>query len=228
MEVIMDKIPFDPYDFFGYLASGLAVVIGMELTLGFPTVLSAQLSAVQSAFLILGVYVAGHIIATPSKFVLEDVIVKKLLKSPTKNLFNPHPGKFFKLLFPGYYTALPARIRNKILERVKAEGGETSGESLFLHVRYNSAMLNNDNLLARLTTFLGRYGFARNLSFSCLLVGVAMLAKCFLEDSDNPQLTKYGITAIIAGVLMFYRYLKFFRQYSYEMFNTYAGGKANG
>jgi hypothetical protein len=89
-------------------------------------------------------------------------------------------------------------------------------------------MLDNEKLLARLTTFLGRYGFARNLSFSCLLVGVAMLAKSFVEDSTNPQLMKYGITAVIAGILLFYRYLKFYRQYSYEMFNTYAGGKANG
>jgi hypothetical protein len=62
----MDKVPFDPYDFFGYLASGLAIVIGMELSLGFPSVLNAQLSFVQSACLILAVYVAGHLIANPS------------------------------------------------------------------------------------------------------------------------------------------------------------------
>ena len=224
----MDKIPFDPYDFFGYLASGLALVIGMELTLGFPTVLSAQLSAVQSAFLILGVYVAGHIIATPSKFILEDTIVRKLLKSPTRNLFNPHPTKCLKFVFPGYYSALPANIRNNILERVKAEGGDASGESLFLHVRFCASMLDNEKLMARLNTFLSRYGFARNLSFSCLFVGMAMLAKGCFVDLGEPLLVKYGITAAVAGVLLFYRYLKFYRQYSYELFNTYAGGKSNG
>jgi hypothetical protein len=114
------------------------------------------------------------------------------------------------------------------LERAKAEGAETSGEALFLHVRYNPTTLNNEKLLARLTIFLSRYGFARNLSFACLLVGGAMLVKRYLATSSDPALLKYGLTAITAGVLLFYRYLKFFRQYSYEMFNTYAGAKANG
>jgi hypothetical protein len=34
---------------------------------------------------------------------------------------------------------------------------------------------------------------------------------------------KYGIAAAIGAVLLFYRYLKFYRQNSYELFNTYAG-----
>jgi len=228
VEALMDKIPFDPYDFFGYLASGLALVIGMELALGFPSVLSAQLSVVQSAFLILAVYVAGHLVANPSKFVLEDVIVKKLLKSPSVILLHPKTPKALKAVFPGYYTALPASIRNKVLDRAKAEGGETVGEGLFLHVRYSPATLNDEKLMARLSTFLSRYGFARNLSFTCLLVGFAMLVKRYAASSSDPALLKYALTAITAGVLLFYRYLKFFRQYSYEMFNTYAGAKANG
>jgi hypothetical protein len=36
----MNRVPFATYDFFGYLASGLLVIIGMELTLGFPRVLA--------------------------------------------------------------------------------------------------------------------------------------------------------------------------------------------
>jgi hypothetical protein len=221
----MDKIPFDPYDFFGYLASGLALVVGMELTIGFPAVLNSQLNTMQSAFLLVAVYVAGQIVATPSKFLLEDIVVKKLLKSPNKNLFDPRPNRICNILFPGYYTVLPSEIRSRILERVKAEQGETRGESLFLHVRYNAATLANEKLLGRLSTFISRYGFARNLSFSCIAVGIAMLTKASITDA--PVLVKYGFTALIAGTCLFYRYLKFFRQYSYELFNTYAGGKTN-
>jgi hypothetical protein len=32
----MEKLPFDPYDFFGYIASGLLFVVGMNLVLGYP------------------------------------------------------------------------------------------------------------------------------------------------------------------------------------------------
>ena len=43
-------------------------------------------------------------------------------------------------------------------------------------------------------------------------------------ESPDPEQVKYGIVALVAGVLLVYRYLKFFRQYSYEMFNAYAKG----
>jgi len=36
---------------------------------------------------------------------------------------------------------------------------------------------------------------------------------------------KYDATDAVGGVLLLYRYLKFFRQYSYELFNTFAGRK---
>jgi hypothetical protein len=66
----MDKIPFDPYDFFGYLASGLLVLVAMQLVLGFPQVLGRELRFLDSALLLLTVYVAGQIVATPAKAIL--------------------------------------------------------------------------------------------------------------------------------------------------------------
>ncbi len=89
----MDRLPFDPYDFFGYIASGLLAVVGMELIFGFPQILDKDLKAVQVAILILGVYVAGQVIATPAKFLLEDLIVDKILKRPSINLFRSRPPR---------------------------------------------------------------------------------------------------------------------------------------
>ena len=40
----MDRIPLAPYDFFGYLGSGLALLAGMQLAFGFPPVLGRNLS----------------------------------------------------------------------------------------------------------------------------------------------------------------------------------------
>lgn len=37
------------------------------------------------------------------------------------------------------------------------------------------------------------------------------------------DVTRYGFLALAAAVHLFYRYLKFFRQYAYELFNSYAG-----
>lgn len=35
----MNRIPLDPYDFFGYLASRLLIVAGMDMVLGFPSIM---------------------------------------------------------------------------------------------------------------------------------------------------------------------------------------------
>src|SRR5262249_54722361 len=100
------------------------------------------------------------------------------------------------------------------------EGIEEVGEALFLHVRYSPIVTTNDKIINRLSTFLNQYGFHRNLSFASLLVAVGLIVKIKTSTVD-PELVTYARVAIIGSVLLFYRYLKFFRQYSYELFNCY-------
>lgn len=219
----MNRIPFDPYDFFGYLASGLLLVVGMDLILGFPRVLGQDFKIVDGAVLLLAIYIAGHLVATPAKAVLEDGIVEKVLARPNVNLFRKKRPWVRWLLFPGFYKPLPEPIQRRILAKAESESIRSAGEALFLHVRYSPEILSNDKLITKLDSFINKYGFARNLAFTSVLVGAAILVKSRLLP--DPILVRYGWTALIAGVLLFYRYLKFFRQYSYEMFNTYAGLK---
>ena len=59
----MTSLPFDPYDFFGYVAPGLVVLGGVELTLEHPEILWREHHAVAILFIMLAAYVAGQIIA---------------------------------------------------------------------------------------------------------------------------------------------------------------------
>ena len=217
----MDRIPFHPYDFFGYLASGLLVLIGMQLVLGFPEILGHDFEIVDGAMLLIAVYVAGQLMATPAKAVHEDFIVEKLLGQPNTLLFCENKPRVRGFLFPGFYKPFPEARRNRILEKAKAEGVEGTGEELFLHVRYNPAIANDERVISRLSGFLNQYGFSRNLSFTGLMVGFALLIKAWIASDGD--LANYGLTAVVVGVMLLYRYLKFFRQYSYELFNAYAG-----
>lgn len=61
----MDRFPFDPYDFFGYLASGLLIVAGMDIVLGFPRILGQDLKVVDTALLVLAIYIAGQLVQFP-------------------------------------------------------------------------------------------------------------------------------------------------------------------
>ncbi len=219
----MNRIPFDPYDFFGYLASGFLLVVGMEMVFGFPHVIGQDFKVVDTVMLLLAIYIAGQLIATPAKAVLEDVVVDKILGRPSTNLFRKKGPWARGLLFPGFFKPLPKEIQARVHARVKSEEAPEIGEAFFLHVRYHPQTLGNEKLMARLETFLNKYGFARNLAFTSLLVGIALIVKA--SKSTDPELVRYGWAALVVGVLLFYRYLKFFRQYSYEMFNTYGGLK---
>lgn len=217
----MDKIPFDPYDFFGYLASGLVVLVGMDLTFGFPNILGQELGAVESFILLLTVYVTGQIVATPAKGLFEDLVVGLLLKRPSINLFRPIPPKILRWIFPRYFAPLPELTRTRILSRASAGGVPETGEGLFLHVRYNPAIRGDEKLMKRLDSFRDKYGFNRNLSFSSLSVGIALTIEARLDSVTDSSPEKYGLAALAVGIFLFYRYLKFFRQYSYELFNAY-------
>lgn len=216
----MVRIPFDAYDFFGYLASGLVLVVGCEVLFGVPPVLNADLSLVQAALLILLIYAAGQAAATPARALLESVVVHRLLGDPNDNLCSlARPKRRF--LFPGYYRPLPEPTRTRVLELAKNAGIAGRGQALFLHARFSQAVITNDRVMERLETFLSKYGFARNLSFAALIVGVAVIIKGSLEESLI--LVKYGWMAIGLAVLLLYRYLHFYRQYAFEVLNTFAG-----
>lgn len=217
----MNRIPFDPYDFFGYLAAGLVFVVGMELTLGFPRVLGQDLKVVDIAALTVGVYVAGQIVAWAAKSLLEDFFVDKILARPSTNLLKSKKPAVRGFLFPGFYKPLPGAIRNKVLAKAKSEGVEDTGEALFQHVRFLPAIRDDDALIRKLDSFRNQYGFNRNLAFTSLIVGLAFVVKA--KVAVNTDVLEYGITALVVSAVLLYRYLKFFRQYSYEMLNVYAG-----
>lgn len=217
----MDRIPFNPYDFFGYLASGFLALVGMQFIIGFPSIIGHEFKVIDGIMLLLAVYVTGQILATPAKAILEDFMVGRLLGRPDALLLKVSRPMIRGFLFPNFYRPLPAKTYSDFLRKLESDGvQDKDGEDLFLHVRFSSIIRNDEKLMGRLTGFLNQYGFNRNLAFTSLIVGLALIVKWRL--TGDTELMKYGISALIAGILLVHRYLKFFRQYSYELFNSYA------
>lgn len=75
-------------------------------------------------------------------------------------------------------------------------------------------------MLDRLNAFLNLYGFSRNVSMAALLI-VPMLIVGALTGDVAPRLWAAS-GALVTAVAMFYRYLKFFRLYTVEVFVNYA------
>jgi len=213
----MNQLPFKAYDVFAYLASGSVVAAGADYIYGSQWLLQEKHSAVFSLVLIFGIYLTGHIVATCSAAVFESIVVGRLLGRPSTILMRGEKSKA-SWLFPLYYRPLPVETRERIAQRLERKDFVGEGEALFLHIF--STVKHGDATKLRLEEFRNMYGFARNVSFSFLMLSV-MIAVVSCGEGGSVSLG-WALVALFAAVAMFYRYLKFLRQFSYEAFVTYS------
>lgn len=210
------KIPFSVYDFFGLLSAGLIWCAVGDYFLGLGVFGTKSINAPSGAVLIVVAYVVGHINANLSSAVLEQVLVGKVLGRPQQILFAPKKSKL-AWFFPGYYRPLASDEITRA--RVKAEiAGVTVGtQAFFSHARTVSKTC--ERTWNHMQVFIAQYGFCRNIAFAlgmlAVVTAVLAISRCCYD------LAWVSATLLIAAVGMFYRYLKFFRQYTYEMFTAY-------
>jgi hypothetical protein len=88
-----------------------------------------------------------------------------------------------------------------------------------------SSVKGNSETMERLSTFINIYGFSRNMTFSFLSAAVVLSAPLgFGGTAPSPRV---ATMCLLLASGMFYRYLKFYRQYAYEVLLTYMGQAAN-
>jgi hypothetical protein len=76
------------------------------------------------------------------------------------------------------------------------------------------------SVAARLDIFVTNYGFARNTSFACLIAAVVLIVVG--THTQGWAAAWWAIASLTASVGLLYRYLKFYRQYTFEVFVSYA------
>lgn len=214
----MDKIPFSVYDFFAYLSSGIVLVATADYLCGLGLA-NRDVGAVLGTVLLVISYVAGQIVAHFSSYFFEQIVVGRVLGRPSLLLLGEAPRwRVLRIVFPGYHRPLPQNIQKQVLLQAAARNCTAKGEGLFLHAY--SLVASDARLQARLDDFRNQYGFARNVAFSFLVSAVGILVMHWY--GSGPARLRWAVLAAFAGVTLFYRYLKFFRQYSYELFLRYA------
>ena len=214
----MSRIPFTVYDFFAYLSSGFVVVATWDYVYGRQWLLENEIRPALALFLVFLAYIAGHAVAHFSSMVLENGFVAKALGRPSKTLMGEPAPPLLPKLFWLYYRPLPAKTRERIRAQAEARGFDGSGEALFLHA--HSVATQDERVQARLDEFRNLYGFCRNMAFSFLAAApILALGRCF---SGEPSSYWWAFIAAGLGITMLYRYLKFFRQYSYQLLVSYA------
>lgn len=217
----MPNIPFSAYDFFGHLTAGVVALVTISLVLGAPVVIGNTVTTLEGVILLLAAYALGQILAAPSKLILEDWVARWLLGKPSDNLMQPVAPKGWRWLFRAYNKPMAAEARGRLAVKAKsADGMRLTGDDLFFCLRYNPTVLADDRLQARLATFLNQYGFHRNLAFTCLISGLVLLCPGPQSPVDGGGALPIGL--MIAAVVLFFRFLRFYRFYCQELFLTVA------
>lgn len=224
----MDKFfRFSDYDIWAYLSSGMLLIAAWDFAFGTNWALKADWSAADGVIVIFAAYIVGHIVATPSSWILERLIVGRLLRSPSVNLFSDQQTGFRWLLqktvLGNYYSPLPPDLRNRVLK--KAGPDVMPGEAVFW--RAYAIVKRDPTASPRMETFLNLYGFCRNISFVAFLAGsfnataAYQAARMNITEVLANELYIWMLVSIIGGLLMFHRFLKFYRLYAVEVFVTY-------
>lgn len=218
----MDKIPFSAYDFFGCLSSGVIALAGASFAYQGVEVFRLDLNAGQVVGLVIAAYLIGHVVASISSFLLERRLTRRLIGSPTSWLFGGDPLTRWRRILNAYHKPLPEVTARRVLARAKREADiDEEGEALFYHCF--GVVRRDEYPRARLAVFLNLYSFARNTSMAALigaaLIGLAIVVN---DQVDPTELWAGLLLAGLVGVAMYLRYLKFYRQYSVELYVTYA------
>jgi hypothetical protein len=218
----MKDLTLSVYDFFAYLASGFVLLWFVSYAFDLPWFAGAGPSGVLLQWII-GSYVIGHVIAHLSSAMIEATVVRRWLGRNESTLFGDVTG-WRSRYFPGFFKALPASTQQRVLARATTNGITEPGEGLFYHCF--GVVKNDATAFGRMNTFLNLYGFARNISMACLL-GIAVLAvgalRPFLRGGAPSYEKQWMILpALVVAIVMFYRYLKFYRHYSLELYVTFA------
>ncbi len=182
-----------------------------------------QWTVVQGVIAASAAYTVGHLAAGLSSQLFERLLLRRLLGAPSEVLLgNIARPKVLKMLLPLYYSTLTSGVIEKVTAKAAAAGITGTGESLFWPA-YDAAK-NTPAVLARLQIFLNQYGFCRNMALVAL-VDAAMLGYFYVYGPGIESDRWYAWGAAAIGCGLFFRYLKFYRLYSVEIFTSYAFAK---
>lgn len=215
------NLPFTVYDFFGYLATGFVLLFAADYAFEFDWLHRENLPPGVIVFSTIAAYTIGHVVAQLSSYLLEHKVVRALIRSPEETLFTSEPRGWQAYVFPSFMKPFPVTTQQRVLKKAKAAGIEEPSRALFFHC--HAIVKGDKTTLERLNTFLNIYGFCRNVSLASFLAGVFLVvAALWIHTGDRGPKLLWGGIAFATAIALFYRYLKFFKHFTEEVFRTYA------
>lgn len=217
------QIPFTSYDFWAYLSAGFLLLFAVDQAAGTYLLMRESWTVIQGVIAVSLAYGAGQLVASASSAVFEKLLVGRLLGLPLNVLFGqPKAWKWVRRIMPGYFEPLPDATQRAALEKGSKVGVSIPGDALFwpafAHARATPPVM------ARLNDFLNLYGFCRNAAFVAFM-DAAIFYWSYLQPKGPVEHLLWARIAIVVGIGMTLRYLKFYRHYASEVFTAFAYSK---
>ena len=235
------KSPFSFFDLFVYLVPGLifsfTVVWFFLLENGASKIVDffSNTKDFKYIFFFLTLIVAyslGHVVSSLGSLIFEKLLVKKYLGYPTKNLFSNEKNR--KWPFKSYGNNYSPQFIEHFCKTLENYFGEFENQDKFMlcftFVKENCPTTfgrlntfislysftfvkeNCPTTFGRLNTFISLYNFSRNSAAALIVLSISLFLKSYFL---------YGIITLLLAFLFTFRYLKFFKLYSNEIFMTF-------
>lgn len=217
------KIPFSNYDFWAYLSAGFLLLFVVDYVAGTHLLMRDAWTVVQGVFVFSCAYAIGHVVASLASFLFERVLVGKLLGAPRDVLFGETKApRYIKFFLPTYFQALPVETTNLVHAKAASMNVGASSEARF-QAAFASVKV-TPAVLTRLDNFLNMYGFCRNAALVSFL-DAALLYWFWRWGDGTVEARTWAYVAVVLGLGLTLRYLKFYRQYASEVFISFAYAK---
>lgn len=197
---------FSDYDIFAYIVAGLALMIGVDIVLGWDTVLrrDGSMTLGEGAVRVLIAYVLGLLVSSPSSWLIQRIIEHRIVGHPFGFLMRANadvlPGwrarGLARWVFGNYHRPAPPAVRSGASTRLRAAPGWTEANvtdvetpptgwvpddwlklSEAVFFTAHPSALRDSAAAERMETFLKLYGFCRNLAFVLLLCTIGFLVQ---------------------------------------------------
>jgi hypothetical protein len=229
-------VSLSDYDIFAYLMIGVAMLAANDLIFGTNNFFKGDWNTGNITITVVAAYVIGQVTAFGAAEVLERATAS-LLGRPIEFLVpgeNAKAANWLKCI-PGLGFYFDKLHDNTLAEIAKRNEKNLEGAELFWEA-YN-AVKQNENAFDRITTFSRLYHFCRNMAFASFLAAfVVVVVRIWRGSTKTPApvlvfeglprwltIPRWQFVAFtLVGVLLYIRYLEYFRSHSIEVLTTYA------
>lgn len=221
-------VPIPIYAVLGHLASGLVILAACEAAFDGKWLIDRNWTPGAIGLCGITAYVLGGLFAALSRLAIERWFVRQILQAPEKMLLARErvTGRWKRLLFAGYYRPLADDLHDEVLQQAAVDGFRGSHQELFGRLR--SVVEEDRGIRNRLDTLLEMSAISRTMCLGLILVAAILVSGIFWHGFSSrwsqAEWRKLGYCALslIESTGMLYRYLKFLRQHTVEVFAFFA------